>query len=150
MAATPLIIPMRHVGERPALLPKQASPGSAGWDVHAHLERPMTLKPMARGMVPTGFAMAIPEGFECQVRPRSGLAIKHGITVLNAPGTIDSDYRGEVKVLLVNLSDEPFTIEDGDRVAQLVFAPVTRADFEAVAELEATERGEGGFGSSGR
>jgi dUTP pyrophosphatase len=128
--------------------PDYATPGAAGMDVVA--AESLTLAPGARAAVATGFAIAIPEGFEVQVRPRSGLALKHGITCLNTPGTIDSDYRGEVKVILANLGSEPFEIVRGERIAQLVPAPVQRAAFREVEELDSTSRGEGGFGSTGR
>lgn len=127
--------------------PAYASAGAAGMDVVAAEE--LTLAPGARHAVATGFAIAIPEGYEVQVRPRSGLALKHGITCLNTPGTIDSDYRGEVKVILANLGDQPFPIARGDRIAQLVPAPVQRARFAEVASLDETARGAGGFGSTG-
>jgi dUTP pyrophosphatase len=129
-------------------LPSYASDGAAGLDVVA--AEALTLAPGARHAVPTGFAIAIPEGYEVQVRPRSGLALKHGITCLNTPGTIDSDYRGEVKVILANLGDEPFEVRRGERIAQLVPAPVLRARFREVEELDSTQRGAGGFGSTGR
>ena len=129
-------------------LPAYASSEAAGLDVTAAEE--LTLAPGQRHAVATGFAIAIPHGYEVQVRPRSGLALKHGITCLNTPGTIDSDYRGEVKVILANLGQEPFEISRGERIAQLVPAPVLRADFVEVDSLEATERGEGGFGSTGQ
>lgn len=128
-------------------LPGQASADAAGFDIAAAEE--LTLAPGSVAAVATGFALAIPPGFEGQVRPRSGLAVKHGVTVLNAPGTIDADYRGEVKVILVNHGAEPFRIARGDRIAQLVVAPVTRARFEQVNALPQTERGPGGFGSTG-
>jgi dUTP pyrophosphatase len=128
-------------------LPAYATPGAAGMDVVAAED--LTLAPGARHAVATGFALAIPPGFEVQVRPRSGLALKHGISVPNAPGTIDSDYRGELKVILINLGYEPFQIRRGDRVAQLVLAPVTRAVWQEVDALDETERGAGGFGSTG-
>jgi len=133
-------------------LPGYATSGSAGMDVRAAVPEgePMTLEPGARAMVPTGLSFAIPEGFEIQVRPRSGLAAKNGVTCLNTPGTIDSDYRGEVKVILINLGQEPFVIARGERIAQLVLAPVTRAMFEEVESLDDTARGAGGFGSTGR
>lgn len=130
-------------------LPHYASEGAAGMDVVAAVDGPLLLAPGARAAVPTGLAMAIPHGFEVQVRPRSGLALKHGLTVANAPGTIDSDYRGEVKVLLVNLGSEAIEITRGMRIAQLVLAPVTRATFVEVAGLDDTVRGTGGFGSTG-
>jgi dUTP pyrophosphatase len=129
-------------------LPAYATTGAAGMDVVAAEE--LVLAPGARHAVATGFAMAIPVGYEVQVRPRSGLALKHGITCLNTPGTIDSDYRGEVKVILANLGDAPFPINRGDRIAQLVPAPVQHADLEEVASLDETARGSGGFGSTGR
>lgn len=130
-------------------LPAYATPGAAGMDVVAALEAPLELAPGARAAVPTGLRIAIPDGYEVQVRPRSGLALNSGVTVANAPGTIDSDYRGEVKVILVNLGGEPFTITRGMRVAQLVLAPVTRGEWRLVAGLDATARGTGGFGSTG-
>ena len=128
-------------------LPAYATEGAAGMDVVAAED--LVLAPSARHAVATGFAMAIPPGYEVQVRPRSGLALKHGITCLNTPGTIDSDYRGEVKVILANLGDAPFTIARGDRIAQLVPAPVQRAELDEVASLDETARGSGGFGSTG-
>ncbi|KLE34021.1 dUTP diphosphatase [Aurantiacibacter luteus] len=128
-------------------LPVYATHGAAGMDVVS--AEAVTIRPGARHAVATGFAMAIPDGYEVQVRPRSGLALKHGITVPNTPGTIDSDYRGELKVILINHGEEPFAIERGDRVAQLVLAPVTRAAWQEVDELADTERGAGGFGSTG-
>jgi dUTP pyrophosphatase len=129
-------------------LPSYATPGAAGMDLLA--AREMVIPPGGRALVPTGLAVAIPEGFEMQVRPRSGLALKHGVTVLNAPGTVDSDYRGEVGVILLNTGAEPFAIARGDRIAQAVFAPVTRAAWEEVVVLPETQRGTGGFGSTGR
>lgn len=131
------------------LLPSYETDASAGMDVRANIEQPITLKPLQRCLVPTGLFMEIPKGYECQVRPRSGLAFKNGITVLNAPGTIDADYRGEVGVLLINLSDTDFTVNDGERIAQLVFAKFEQASFKESVELTETERGEGGFGSTG-
>jgi dUTP pyrophosphatase len=129
-------------------LPSYATSGAAGLDVVAAED--VTLQPGARHAVATGFAIAIPEGYEVQVRPRSGLALKHGITCLNTPGTIDSDYRGEVKVILANLGSEPFEVRRGERIAQLVPAPVQRAAFLEVDDLRSTQRGTGGFGSTGR
>ena len=129
-------------------LPSYATPGAAGLDVVAAED--LTLEPGERHAVATGFAIAIPDGNEVQVRPRSGLALKHGVTCLNTPGTIDQDYRGEVKVILANLGSEPFEVRRGERIAQLVPAPVLRAQFSEVAELGATSRGAGGFGSTGR
>lgn len=131
-------------------LPKYETNASAGLDVRASLSEPYTLQPMERTLVKTGLFLEIPEGYEAQVRPRSGLAIKKGITVLNSPGTIDADYRGEVGVILVNLSQDPFVIEDGDRIAQLVFAQVEQAKWISTDKLSDTSRGEGGFGSTGK
>ena len=130
-------------------LPQYATPQSAGVDLRANIESPIELRPMERRLVPTGLFMALPPGFEAQVRPRSGLAIKHGITVLNTPGTLDADYRGEVCVILVNLSDEPFLIADGERIAQMVIARHEQAEWEPVEALSETERGAGGCGHSG-
>lgn len=139
-------------GEAPAPipLPSYGTAHAAGLDLAAALRDPLTLAPGARALVPCGFALAIPVGWEGQVRPRSGLALRHGLTVLNSPGTIDADYRGELKVLLVNLGDAPVTLERGDRVAQLVIAPVQQARPRWVATLEPTARGAGGFGHTGR
>ena len=131
-------------------LPQYATPLSAGVDLRANLDTPLVVEPMQRVLVPTGLFMALPSGYEAQVRPRSGLAIKHGLTVLNAPGTIDADYRGEVCVILINLSTEAFTINDGERVAQLVIARHEQAEWLATETLDETERGAGGFGHSGR
>ena len=130
-------------------LPHYATSQSAGIDLRANLEEPILLKPLQRTLVKTGLFMELPIGYEAQVRPRSGLAFKKGITVLNSPGTIDADYRGEISVILVNLSDEEFVIEDGERVAQMVIAKHEQADWEVVVELVETERGTGGFGSTG-
>ena len=135
--------------EKGAVIPHYATEGAAGADISAYLSAPVTLRPCEYKAIPTGLFMEIPEGYEVQVRPRSGLALKHGITVLNAPGTIDSDYRGEVKVILINHSSEAFTIQNGDRIAQIVVARVHRLPFVEVDDLSATERGEGGFGSTG-
>lgn len=131
-------------------LPAYQSLLAAGLDLLAAVDGKITLAPGARALVPTGLAMALPAGFEAQVRPRSGLAAKHGVTVLNTPGTIDADYRGEVKVILINLGDDPFEISRGDRIAQMVIAPVLQADIVEVEALSETERGSGGFGSTGR
>ena len=130
-------------------LPTYATPLSAGMDLRANLTEPIVLKPLARCIVPTGLFIALPEGYEAQVRPRSGLAIKKGITVLNSPGTVDADYRGEVGVILVNLSSEDFVIEDGERIAQMVIARHEQVEWEAVEVLSETERGAGGFGHTG-
>lgn len=136
-----------HFGE--LLLPAYATAGAAGMDIVAAVTEDLVLAPGARSAVPTGLSMAVPAGHEVQVRPRSGLALRHGVTVANAPGTIDSDYRGEVKILLVNLGDAEFTVGRGMRIAQIVLAPVTRADPKLVEELDDTARGSGGFGSTG-
>ena len=130
-------------------LPNYETPQSAGMDLRANLDAPIVLHPLGRALIPTGLFIALPGGYEAQVRPRSGLAYKQGMTVLNAPGTIDADYRGEVGVLLINLSDADVIINDGDRVAQLVVAPYTRAELTPVTELSSTDRGAGGFGSTG-
>ena len=130
-------------------LPSYETVASAGMDVRANIDEPIELKPMERALVKTGLFMEIPVGYECQVRPRSGLALKKGISVLNSPGTIDADYRGEVGVILINLSNETFVVEDGERVAQLVFARFDQAEWEVSEELSETERGAGGFGSTG-
>ena len=129
--------------------PAYETSGSAGMDIRAAVDAPMTLAPGKRALVPTGFIFEIPQGFEAQIRPRSGLAFKHGITCLNTPGTIDSDYRGEVKVLLVNLGEETFVIERGMRIAQVIIAPVTQMPVTVVDDLTETKRGAGGFGSTG-
>jgi dUTP pyrophosphatase len=131
-------------------LPAYATPGSAGLDLLAALDQPVEIQPGGRTLIPTGLAMELPEGYEAQIRPRSGLALRHGLTVLNAPGTVDSDYRGEVTVLLVNLGDRPVTLSRGERIAQLVVAPVTRIVWRERAELSETKRGAGGYGSTGR
>ncbi len=130
-------------------LPVYATPQSAGMDLRANIESPIILHPMERRLIPTGLHIALPEGYEAQVRPRSGLALKHGLTVLNSPGTIDADYRGEIGVLLINLSQEDFVINDGERIAQMVIARHEQADFVVVEELDQTERGEGGYGHTG-
>lgn len=131
-------------------LPHYATPDSAGLDIRAFLAEPVTLKPLERKLIPTGLYLEIPSGFEVQIRPRSGFAFKQGVTVLNAPGTIDADYRGEVGVLLINLSNENVTIESGDRVAQMVVAAYVQAELKLTAELSETSRGDGGFGSTGK
>jgi deoxyuridine 5''-triphosphate nucleotidohydrolase (dut) len=134
-------------GQQP--LPTYATAQSAGMDLRANIDEPIILRPMERQLIPTGLHIALPEGFEAQVRPRSGLALKHGITVLNTPGTIDADYRGELKVLLVNFSNTDFVINAGERVAQMVIARYEKVDFEQVTELDDTERGAGGYGHTG-
>ena len=130
-------------------LPEYSTPLSAGMDLRANLDSPITLDPLDRCLVPTGLSIALPAGFEAQVRPRSGLAIKKGISVLNSPGTIDADYRGEICVVLINLSKEPFVIEDGERIAQMIIAKHEQVAWEATDTLDETERGAGGFGHSG-
>lgn len=130
-------------------LPAYATPQSAGMDLRANLDAPVTIKPMERKLIGTGLHIALPVGFEAQIRPRSGLALKHGITVLNTPGTVDADYRGEIMVLLINLSAEDFTVNDGERIAQMVIARHEQATFLPVDVLDETERGEGGYGHTG-
>lgn len=130
-------------------LPAYATPQSAGMDLRANIEEPIVLHPMERRLVPTGLYMALPAGFEAQIRPRSGLALKHGITVLNTPGTIDADYRGELMVLLINFSQQDFTVNDGERIAQMVIAKHEQAEFVEVDCLDETERGAGGYGHTG-
>lgn len=144
---TMIQIKVVNKGHQP--LPAYATPQSAGMDLRANLDGPVTLRPMERRIIPTGLHIALPAGFEAQVRPRSGLALKHGITVLNAPGTIDADYRGELGVLLINLSAENFVINDGERIAQMVVARHETVAFSVVDELDETERGEGGYGHTG-
>lgn len=139
---------IRCAGQAPSL-PEYQTEGASGADIKAFLDEPVVLKPGERALVPTGLCLDIPKGLEAQVRPRSGLAVKHGITVLNSPRTIDSDYRGELKIILVNLGREDFTVHPGDRVAQLVVSPVVRATFLRAESVEATRRGGGGFGSTG-
>ncbi len=136
-----------NLGHQP--LPAYATPLSAGLDVRANIDEPIVLCPMERRLIPTGLKIAIPAGYECQVRPRSGLALKYGVTVLNTPGTIDADYRGELGILLINLSDEDFVVNDGERIAQLIFAHHETCEFELVDELDDTSRGEGGYGHTG-
>ncbi|MBO4994274.1 MAG: dUTP diphosphatase [Alistipes sp.] len=131
-------------------LPEYQTPLSAGLDIRANLDQCVTLQPLERAMIPTGLYVELPEGCEMQIRPRSGLAAKHGVTVLNSPGTIDADYRGEIKVILVNLSNEPFTIEAGERIAQMIVTRYEQIEWVAAEELSSTERGAGGFGSTGK
>lgn len=146
MTAPRIAVAIKRVGDVHVELPKYMTDGSAGMDLHAALEAPVTLESLGRARVPCGVAIAIPDGYEGQIRPRSGLAWKHGLSIPNAPGTIDSDYRGEVAVLMVNLGKEPITLEPGQRIAQLVVAPVARAELREVADLDDTTRGSGGFG----
>jgi len=131
------------------LIPKYETLGSSGMDIAAFIKNSITINPGEKALVPTGFSIAIPRGYEVQIRPRSGLAAKRNITVLNTPGTIDSDYRGEIKIILINLGREKFIIENGDRIAQMVICPVVQANWDEVTELSDTERGSGGFGSTG-
>jgi dUTP pyrophosphatase len=143
-------IKIQVVNKSKHALPAYATELSAGMDLHANLDEPIELKPLERVLVPTGIYMALPPNYEAQVRPRSGLALKHGITVLNSPGTIDADYRGELKIILINLSQEEFIINDGERIAQLVIASCEQASFEEVEVLDETDRGAGGFGHTGK
>lgn len=143
-------IKIQVVNKSKHALPAYATELSAGMDLHANLDEPIELKPLERVLVPTGIYIALPPNYEAQVRPRSGLALKHGITVLNSPGTIDADYRGELKIILINLSQEEFIINDGERIAQLVIASCEQASFEEVEVLDETDRGAGGFGHTGK
>lgn len=131
-------------------LPEYATTASAGLDLRANLDSPVTLQPLERRLIPTGLYIALPQGYEAQIRPRSGLALKHGISLLNTPGTIDADYRGEIGVILVNISNEPFEVRDGERIAQMVIARYEQVEWEPAESLDATERGAGGFGHTGR
>ena len=142
-----LKVKINNRGRQP--LPTYATALSAGMDLRANIEEDITLLSLQRQLVPTGLHIALPEGYEAQIRPRSGLALKHGITVLNTPGTVDADYRGEIMVLLVNFSNEPFTVKDGERIAQMVIAKHEKVDFELVDTLDETERGAGGYGHTG-
>ena len=130
-------------------LPSYATPHSVGMDLLAAIDEELTVKPLQRVLIPTGIAVEIPDGYEIQIRPRSGLAVKHGITVLNTPGTIDPDYRGEIKVILINLGEKDFKVKRGDRIAQMVLCPIVRFEWEEAQELSDSERGQGGFGSTG-
>ena len=143
------MITVKVVNKGHQQLPAYATPQSAGMDLRANLDEPVVLKPLERKLIKTGLYIALPEGYEAQVRPRSGLALKHGITVINTPGTIDADYRGEVGVCLINLSQEDFVINDGERIAQMVIAKNEQGDFVVVEELDETERGAGGYGHTG-
>jgi dUTP pyrophosphatase len=143
------VISIKIVNQSANVMPAYATPGSAGMDIRANLTEPINLKPLQRQMVPTGLFIELPEGYEAQVRPRSGMANKQGITCLNSPGTVDSDYRGEIKVILINLSDSEQTIQHGDRIAQIVIAKVEKAKWDLVQQLNNTKRGEGGFGHTG-
>ncbi|MBQ0163158.1 MAG: dUTP diphosphatase [Treponema sp.] len=143
-------VDIKCIAQNGAVIPQYKTKGAAGADICALLENSITIKPFERAMIPTGLFFEIPVGYEIQVRPRSGLAAKNGVTVLNTPGTIDSDYRGEVKVILINLGKEDFVINNGDRIAQMIVAPVTIGNFIKTDKLSETERGEGGFGSTGK
>jgi dUTP pyrophosphatase len=144
-----IIVQIQRVEGYSGDFPRYASIGAAGVDLQAFLSEPVTIAPMERRLIPTGIAVAIPEGFEGQVRPRSGLALKFGVTLLNTPGTIDSDYRGQIKVIMINLGDQPFEVKPADRIAQLVFAPVSTVLWEESKEIPDTKRGQGGFGHTG-
>ena len=146
-----IVIAVKHVrkGADPLPLPRYMTPGAAGLDLLADVDEPVGLAPGARVLVPTGIAIELPPGFEAQVRPRSGLALRHGVTLLNSPGTIDADYRGEIQVLLINLGDQLYTVQRGDRVAQMIVAPVVRAELRQVDTLNDSHRGPGGFGHTG-
>lgn len=143
-------IKVKIINQSPNALPEYATEGSAGMDIRANLSAPITLKPLERTLVPTGLFMELPLGYEAQIRPRSGLAAKQGITCLNTPGTIDSDYRGEIKVILINLSNEEQVLNHGDRIAQMVVSPVVQIGWEAVQEIGVTARNAGGFGHTGK
>ena len=143
-------IKIKIINRSPNPLPEYATAGAAGMDIRAYLEAPVTLKPLERFLVPTGLFMELPEGHEAQIRPRSGLAIKQGLTCLNSPGTVDADYRGELKVILINLSQEDQVIHSGDRIAQMVVSAVERVKLKLVTEIESTKRNEGGFGHTGK
>lgn len=143
------IIKVKIINESGNELPTYETFSSAGMDVRAAIKEPLTLGPLERTLVPTGLRVQLPHGYEMQIRPRSGLALKHGISLVNTPGTVDADYRGEIKVILINLSNEPYTVSPGERICQMVIAPYTRVDWEPVKRLDETERGDGGFGHTG-
>jgi dUTP pyrophosphatase len=145
----PLLIPIQWLGKGTPRLPAYQSEEAAGMDLFMAEDTPRTLMPLERALIATGIAIALPQGYEAQIRPRSGLAWRHGLTILNAPGTIDADYRGEIRVLLINLSQEPVTLHPNDRIAQMVIAPVTRASWQLSEALPPSERADGGFGSTG-
>ena len=142
-------IKVKIINESGNLLPAYETPSSAGMDVRARLSEPLTLAPLQRALVPTGLRIQLPQGYECQVRPRSGLALKHGISLVNTPGTIDADYRGEIGIIVINLSDKPYTITDGERIAQLVIKSYVHVTWEPVERIDDTASGEGGFGHTG-
>jgi len=145
-----MMVKLKVINKSNNPLPKYQTEGSAGMDIAAYVAEPVTLKTLERKLIPTGLYFEIPEGHEVQIRPRSGMALKNGVTVLNSPGTIDSDYRGEVSILLINLSDIPFTIANGDRIAQMVVSKVIQVEIETTQSLSDTQRGEGGYGSTGK
>lgn len=142
-------IKVKIINESHHPMPEYATPGSAGMDVRAFLKEPVTLGPLERALIPTGLRLQLPQGYECQIRPRSGLAIRNGISLVNTPGTVDSDYRGEISAILINLSNEPFTINDGERICQMVITRYTRVSWEPVSRIDRTERGDGAFGHTG-
>ncbi len=147
----PLIVRIKRVREGSDIpLPAYMTEHSAGMDIYAHLDEEVMIKPMERKLIPAGISVALPDGYEAQIRPRSGLAIKHGIALVNAPGTIDADYRGEIMVILVNLGEVPFSVKRGERIAQMVVQPVTRVAWQVSDDLDETARGKGGFGHTGR
>ncbi len=143
----PITVKIINTSRNP--LPEYATTSSAGMDVRANLDQPVTLMPLQRALIPTGLRIQLPEGFECQLRPRSGLALKHGITLVNTPGTIDADYRGEIGVILINLSSEPFVVNDGERICQMIITSYTQVQWQVTDNLDESERGEGGFGHTG-
>jgi dUTP pyrophosphatase len=145
-----IIVRIKKLRPNAASLPAYMTPNAAGMDLYADLDEDIVLQPGARSLLPTGIALALPHGYEAQIRPRSGLALRHGITLVNSPGTIDQDYRGEIGIIMVNHGREPFTVRNGERIAQMVFAPIARAELQVVDDLDETERGEGGFGHTGR
>jgi len=145
-----IIVRIKRLRPNTASLPAYMTPNAAGMDLYADLDEDIVLQPGARSLLPTGIALALPHGYEAQIRPRSGLALRHGITLVNSPGTIDQDYRGEIGIIMVNHGREPFTVRNGERIAQMVFAPIARAELQVVDDLDETERGDGGFGHTGR
>lgn len=147
--ARPEHIKVKIINDSHHPMPAYATPGSAGMDVRAFLKEPITLRPLERALVPTGIRLQLPQGYECQIRPRSGLAIRNGISLVNTPGTVDSDYRGEISAIVINLSNEPFTINDGERICQMVITRYTRVTWEPVNRIDRTERGDGAFGHTG-
>ncbi len=143
-------VKVRIINESGHDLPAYSTPSSAGMDVRACLKEPVVLQPLQRALIPTGLRIALPQGYECQIRPRSGLALKHGISLVNTPGTIDADYRGEIGVILINLSNEPFTVNNGERICQMIITRYSHTTWEEVEILDDTERGDGGFGHTGQ